>query len=53
VAIDEALRLEGITADVRARILIRLKRDLAPWLEQTQAREPFQLEDHPSWAGLK
>jgi hypothetical protein len=33
VAISEALRLEGVTADIRARVLIRLRRDLAPWLE--------------------
>jgi hypothetical protein len=34
VAISEALRLEGVTADVRQRVLIRLRRDLAPWLHR-------------------
>lgn len=43
VAINEALRLEGITPDIRGRVLIRLKRDLAPWLEnEPTAREPVR-----------
>ena len=34
VAIMEAMRLEGINIDSRNRVLIRLRRDLAPWLHR-------------------
>lgn len=43
VAISEALRLEGVTADVRARVLIRLKRDLAPWLDEKYLDDPDEI----------